>query len=418
MKNSAVLVHPTVRAPKLKLYIFVSLAMLVALSVCIYIVGYADSLFKLHKTSEITRANTTEPKTISAQGNGSICRCVHLSAQSLVLNKLHQSKTCILEKPLFCTQVTVTAILNDAHLLVSRPIRVVTAYLQNILKEVHSLVLNFETGFCPSEFDSLTHVDNSSWANKQSPSLSFTTGSILWWQVLLNSVGVVLQNPKVGSRLCSLHATQVSSLKCKNSCLRSQSNTEQLSSSLVDTLGNGVRLSKHYASCAVVMNGGVLGAVRAPYLGPLIDSHPFVIRINYAPAGGAFAAYSGTKTHVRIGSDTVTKRHLAKSLNNTMRRSDDFSFMTLPNAFRRNVHMCIGAHASTGLAAVALALNMCDRVIVFGKVIGTVLPTMTDSYFDHHYYNPHDRPNHVHNWTAELDFFKKLQNQQCVSFVT
>uniref|UniRef100_A0A672GNQ8 ST3 beta-galactoside alpha-2,3-sialyltransferase 1 n=1 Tax=Salarias fasciatus TaxID=181472 RepID=A0A672GNQ8_SALFA len=112
-------------------------------------------------------------------------------------------------------------------------------------------------------------------------------------------------------------------------------------------------------TCAVVGNSGNLNG---SHYGSLIDRNDVVIRMNQGPTEG-YEDDVGSKTTHR-----VMYPHTAVKLDNSSRLV--FFVMVLNPAFMKYVHEALlkrkGRYPSTGFITVALSLQICDEVNVFG----------------------------------------------------
>lgn len=288
-------------------------------------------------------------------------------------------------------------VVQRAELCALHPVRLLTEKLSQNLMNNRVLVLNFDTSFCPSQAE--LRYDNSSEARLRG-TLGYRVGSIQWWRIILHSVGLSIHDLTATERYCFMHTTSISSRNCDSHCLRTHELRDTLrKSELLPQLAHA-----SHASCAVVMNAGLSGAFFSPLLGDLIDTHPFVIRMNYAKAGGVYSQYVGQKSQLRIGARPVqgaTSNH-------------SFDFAKLPESFRKAVQSCVKVphgFPTTGMNSIAIALNYCDRVVVFGKSLRIQHVAMP-----HHYYDK-SHTTKAHDWDVEDDIFEQLDSANCLRVV-
>eukprot|EP00899_Mesostigma_viride_P017297 jgi/Mesvir1/25569/Mv01802-RA.2 len=224
----------------------------------------------------------------------------------------------------------------------------------------------------------------------------------------------------------------------------------------------------HWEDCAVVGSGGGLGQSR---LGTTIDKHQMVLRINQAPTKG-FEAHVGSKTHARLINTYWTKNYSSGKKGYPLERNlllissraepEDFSrLVSLVRVRRPDVrlrllssrvvttvrqgvlqpyrqHMVATGCArrpdecrrwnatepllravnegrdtpSSGLLAVFLLCQLCDRVSVYG------FSGMNDSKAGYHYWrSSRFYMNRTHSFSAERALFRALARDGRITFV-
>ncbi|CAO2145616.1 unnamed protein product [Urochloa humidicola] len=218
-------------------------------------------------------------------------------------------------------------------------------------------------------------------------------------------------------------------------------------------------LHRRYPTCAVVGNSGILlGSGRGAH----IDAHDFIIRLNNAPAGGAFARDVGSRTSLTLAHSTVLRRcatgpgggtcaachpygrdvplaiyvshaaHLLDALvcgNATATPTTSFPLLVTdprldalcarvakyyslrrfvaetgsPASGWRRDERPPHFHYSSGLQAVVVALGVCEEVSMFGfgKAAGV----------KHHYHTGRKKETAVHDYEAEYQFYRDLRER-------
>eukprot|EP00873_Tetraselmis_striata_P020662 jgi/Tetstr1/440926/TSEL_029196.t2 len=207
-----------------------------------------------------------------------------------------------------------------------------------------------------------------------------------------------------------------------------------------------------HTSCAVVGNAGVLKLFKH---GPMIDQHDLVIRINQGPDGGPhgkpssrrFAKQVGTRTDVRILNRKWTELYSSlygylterdqpnatywatradvkyiKYLGDRLRsRRENATLLWMTNSIQREGHALLAAaregiqeglglkfrggnSPSSGFIALHTALQVCDKVNVFGFTIGNCYGQCM-SKDNYHYFDKKDAPDREMSWHAEAHSF-------------
>ena len=328
---------------------------------------------------------------------------------------------------------------------------IIAQHLVNMSIESRFVVLSFEDSRCPKLKDlnmgpdvdsktSLRQTCNREGCEYLPQSLiSYKTASLKWWHVLLRSAG--LQPILTGLRKtqgCRVSAKTVERAHwCGVSCDVGSLPTTY---DMISPRSEGKYLKLHqgsFPSCALVLNSGILKAVLNPALGPLIDAHSHIIRVNNGPAGknvlGDFTSVAGTKTSFRVAqayeyayeqmSGEIGLFNVYTNKEGFVNASSDPKYKManktyeIPESFRQALkvhHAFDEVHKpSTGLIALALALHMCQKVSVFGKSL--TLNSVDMSSFDAHYWehlfgNEYaDIEKSSHSWSLEQKVYEQLE---------
>ena len=237
--------------------------------------------------------------------------------------------------------------------------------------------------------------------------VEFETGTLQWWHIVLHSAGIVIKEVLRTEADCMLQGSAISSGNCTRHVCADHKVPDCLAPAVSQFMKRefGPRFgpTPTHRSCAVVMNGGIITGIASPMLGPLIDSHPFVIRLNGAEIGEKFAPFAGSKLTLRLGSSSVE-------------RSTDFANVShMPKSLRMCFGGCVQVAPTTGLVATALALQICDRVVVFGKAHRF---RELQKEFPYHYYEKGSYQGKNHDWDFEDSIFSVLITAGCVQSVT
>lgn len=223
--------------------------------------------------------------------------------------------------------------------------------------------------------------------------VSYSVGTRQWWDYTLNSVGlhvVHVTRHDMSKVLLKVHGG-LHLDPCQ--CAKSLEHTKE------------IEQSRKHASCAVVMNSGLLGDTDGPTFGPVIDTYEAVFRMNAAPSGGVYAGIAGSKTTYRLtwphnavlktfGDELMLfsvyyskERRILKEAIKMHKFRTFRQPVELPKAFMTCAKGCMKLperHTSTGILAVVLAVTLCDRVTVFGKSLK--FDSMNTSRFPYYYF--------------------------------
>jgi len=352
-----------------------------------------------------------------------------------VLNTLTCPRSLVKSFDLYKINTKNIVVLSDAERWLSIPIASFVQTLHTFPEISDTLVVQFQSFGCPTKYSQ--KLDVSSQAKLQG-TLGFPVGSLDWWYIILHSVGFTQAKLDTVDASCTLKMRLVSSTNC--GCLCDAVNKDIFSSPKYSPFS-----VKHFdfepqsrKSCAVVTNAGIIGATYSPHLGSLIDAHSYVIRMNHAPASDEYAIYAGMRTDLRVSfpfkqlfgavkhSETLAlsvyhdfeKIMLEKALNQSLVQAQTLHIIS--EKFRDAVKKCAKqekGHTSTGLNTLALALYLCQRVIIFGKSYS--LSTL-DARFPGHYFEDIDnalQKSQVHEFHKEEEIFRQLFNDSFINLV-
>lgn len=195
---------------------------------------------------------------------------------------------------------------------------------------------------------------------------------------------------------------------------RGQNATAVLCTAVATALMSSTRSPSrlHYRNCAVVGSGGVL---RGSWSGREIDSHEAIFRFNAANVGPAFADDVGNRTTFWIASHSPWRMHVGAEKSGAYTEADAVLYCfnpwlgkcqadvlslrapqkpalminpaliaTLMRLQRRFALSTAGSiRPSTGLAGVALAIDMCESVTLFG--FGNVSDSKSSGTCNHYW---------------------------------
>jgi hypothetical protein len=332
-----------------------------------------------------------------------------------------------------CTQTTmkIVVLLNAERWLLA-PLSTFIAMLHEATSDTDRLFVTFTDKLCPSrqpyDFESTSNATLSG-------TLGYPTGSLDWWRIVVNSVGFSFSYGNFNRSKCLLQFEAISSRGC--GCICDSDGTLNVTT-IRGLAGISAFVTPRHAqrSCALVTNAGILGSVHTPPLGILIDAHPFVIRLNNGPAHANVKAYVGSKTNLRVAwpvermyeviRDEPTlfsiyrpseENSLNRAFNHSLLQRDQVAI--IPKLFREHIQKkCLRqkhGHASTGVNALAIALLMCKKVVIFGK--SETFSTFDDT-FEAHYFEKHaSMRSSRHDWDIELEMFKKLKEQKHLTMI-
>jgi len=272
--------------------------------------------------------------------------------------------------------------------------------------------------------------------------VSYETSSLQWWYVMLRGAGL----QPIHSMAGNVHGCQISAKTverpqwCGESCdVDSLPLTYEMISH--SSHGNNITLRRgSLPSCALVLNSGILKAVLNPALGPMIDAHSHVIRLNDGPAGKVkipamdFTKMVGKRTNFRVAvAYEFAYQRMAGEIGlfniyGGKAAHDAFANFTngkqyemgekayeIPESFRSSLSEY---HAysemqkpSTGLLALFLALHACEKVSVFGKSLS--LSSVDMSTYDAHYWDSYSgdiysSAESSHAWDLEQRIYEHL----------
>jgi len=330
----------------------------------------------------------------------------------------------------------VGTIFEVTGVLLTSPAHKIVAKLLDLSSQTDVVVLSLPANMVMSESSII--VDTSSNASL-SGTIGFEVGSFSWWSLLLVSAGFRVVNPE--TRL--LHGRYLvgklaHSEDCGCLCGGVSRYFSQISMEEKAQMRELKLMPKSKASCAVVINSGILGAVYSPHLGPLIDSYSYVIRLNAAPVTETYSMYVGNKTDMRIAPafredllvaaqepgpllTSIYTQQQAHEFEEAKLRHPQLSSRTLMlhKSFRDSIAACTKnptVDTSTGINAVAVALYLCDRVVVFGK--STWVSSLKG--FPVYYYVSDIDPkwyNTLHNFRDEETLLSALSSQGYLNLV-
>lgn len=337
------------------------------------------------------------------------CRCIYVQEQRV----RQLSHSCPLSAPL-CRHSPVISVFHKPYLLLALPQETLVKRLLDTLHTANGILLQYEAKNCPKNIS--LRADHSSRAQLVG-TFGFETGSLEWWQVILRSVGLSIDQISSREKHCFILATSVSSKNCFGNLTNEQETTKLAQQNDMSKLARSLANSgERTTSCAIVMNGGVTGAIYSPLLGSLIDAHPRVIRINRGIAGGDYTRYAGSKTSLRIASMTFEKLAKGEPLS-WVGYEPEF----LPGSFRTFVRKSLAPdipkiQPSSGMNALFLGLLYCERVVIFGKITRDIAG-LDSLKLPYHYFELQAREGQNHNWSHELWLLRLLEDIKCAQTV-
>lgn len=335
---------------------------------------------------------------------------------------------------LVCTQATTKiTVLSNAEQWLLAPLHAFIAMLHENTADTDRLFVIFSKKLCPSQqpyyFESTSNATLSG-------TIGYPTGSLEWWRLVINSVGFSYSHVNSNRSQCFLQFEAISSRSCGCICESDRPLDARTPYGLVD-ISAFVTPRHSQRSCALVTNAGILGSVHTPPLGVLIDAHPFVIRLNNGPAGHDVKLYVGSKTNLRVAwpfegvykviRDELTlfsvypnhgeEVSLNRAFNRSLIRRDKVGI--IPQLFREGIQKkCLRqehGHASTGFNALAIALLMCKKVVIFGK--SEAISTVDDTFKAHYFENDVSMKSSRHEWDGELKIFKQLKERKYLTMI-
>ncbi|CAH1270071.1 ST8SIA2 [Branchiostoma lanceolatum] len=155
---------------------------------------------------------------------------------------------------------------------------------------------------------------------------------------------------------------------------------------------------KHYRTCAVVGNGGILLESNC---GAEIDSHDFVIRPNLPPVL-KYRTDVGSRTNLTL----VNGRRLTKislGLQSVFGKSLETAMPWIQLVYKELAGK-EWDYPSTGLNAVALASTFCDKISIYGFY---PMPMYQSKRVFYHYYDKHT-PSGSHDFDGEFATLQQL----------
>ncbi|XP_078697585.1 alpha-2,8-sialyltransferase 8B-like [Branchiostoma floridae x Branchiostoma belcheri] len=220
---------------------------------------------------------------------------------------------------------------------------------------------------------------------------------------------------------------------------------------------------RHYKTCALVGNGGIL---TDSLCGAEIDSRDYVIRFSLAPVSG-YEEDVGTKTNLTVMNVQIIYRVVqSQKLISTrnvysprLKRLNGTTFLFFSNAYEKRLlfkqffravqankisvtvnyvspksdvksilrkifpglSRHLGTVMTTGLTAVIAATNFCDEIFLYGYYPYRTAPRGDRTLRYHYYPDDYIQPvvmDKIHNFTTEYLILKELEKRGVVTLIT
>ena len=339
----------------------------------------------------------------------------------------------------------------------------IDAFFDSLRKQAE-LRLSIQLQFLTDE-----HTSNVTATNGIAYRVAPPAGSRYWWETRLSAAGFSVRSTEFG-----LYADVLHKEKCGCICNRTAHieytqdgdsfaqeyslNLTQSEHDVLNELRTHSLTPNLYGTCALVFSSSILNRAQ-PALGRYIDAHDAVIRLNHAPEGGIFTDVAGSRTTMRImyvpGSEMKQQSmslspqkifdcgeslqllsvHYAKRarllLEYNMSRPGGVS--VIRTEVRERGSVCIfgdfyehplanrppsGPHMSTGMIGLMVSLHVCERTVVFGKLLG--LNESQKAAMPQHYFEDVPYPigyAALHGASQEEEVLRQLRDSGTISLV-